>query len=79
MTSLWCYSGSEKALCSLSVCKCIMEQSDEAADLHFVIFGVTRTGMSCPALDASLPERCCQKETERRTREFIYKRKDYAK
>lgn len=67
MTSLWCYSGSEKALCSLWVCRRIVEQSDKAVDLLFVSFGVTRTGTLCPALDASLPERCCQKETEENT------------
>jgi len=39
-----------------------VEQSDQAADLLLVIFGVTRTGTSCPALDASLQERWCQNE-----------------
>lgn len=68
-----------KALCSLCVNKCIVEQSNEAVDLLFVVFCVSRAGTLCPALDTSLLERSCQKETERRAWEFLYKRDDDAK
>lgn len=58
-----------KALCSLCVSKCIVEQSNEAADMLFVVFCVSGAGTLCPALHTSLLERSSQKETERRTRE----------
>lgn len=64
-----------KALCSFCVSKCIVEQSNEAADMRFV----SGAGTLCPAPDMSLLERSCQKETERRTWEFLYKREDDAK
>lgn len=54
-----------KALCSLCVNKCIVKQSNKAADLFFVVFCVSRAGTLCPALDTCLLERSCQKETEK--------------
>jgi len=56
MTSLWCCSGSEKSLCSLCVCKCIVEQSKEAAELLFEIFVMAGSGTLCPTPDTFVGE-----------------------
>lgn len=56
-----------KALCSLCGNKCIVEQSNEAADLFFMVFCLSRAGMLCPALGTSLLDRSWQKETEKNT------------